>query len=526
MNRKEFLITVCFFLSVTGSAAAGGKDILRFSMYGDAMGSAEQGSLDPLRSYQLLYFNLQHQIFETLVGIDFNTQKIIPVLAVKWEQLDEKSVRFHLRRGVTFHNGEPFTARSVAFTIQLLKDPRKRFAGRFLIDSIAATHIVDDYTIDIILHYRDVLLLRKFASIVFIMPPGYYRKVGDENFTRFPIGTGPFRFFYNEADESGVKEIHLVANEDYWIEDVPQLKELVYVFLPREKQWQALESGDINLLITQHAGFDKQLLGNEQFKIFTRKSLRSSFCLLNIDKEGPLQDLRIRRALQHAVRRNNIIKNPLQGYGVPMYSSAPAQALACSANLPVYKEDPALSRSIIEKSGYPQGFTLKVMASNSRPSIDIVKTLKKQFEKAGVALDVYYLSREEIFDEVIAPKLKDIKKVSSFDMWVINGWPNIFGAGAYIYFIFLHSHGMFNFGTYGDKASPIDEYYTKVINSENKKIFCAELQKLDKYIIDQSLIIPLYQPEIIYGMNKKVNFDPALNDLPLRLWECSLDTKN
>ncbi len=517
------LIGCLLLLLPAAHVQAGAKkhQIINFSMYGSALGSTDTGTLDPMRTYQLLYYNLQHQIFETLVSINFDTQSITPVLAESWKQTGEKTVRFFLRHGVRYHNGENFTSRAVKFSIELMQNPRNKFAGRFLLDSIAEVRIIDDYTVDITMRNYDSLLLRKLATIGFMFPPKYYRKVGDSYFTRYPIGTGPFRFFYAEKDNDTIQKLHLVANEDYWRAGIPSFKELVYNHLPCEKQWEALASDRLDLLITEYSGCSIPE-GTCSLKISSHPTLKNSVCLLNIDKKGPLADIRVRKALQQAVDRTQLIKKAMSGYAVPLFGVLPAGSLAYKDTPPLYHYSPARARALLKKAGYENGCTLSVMASDNNPNIRVVRTLKQQLQKAGITLRVSFLSRDAIIREVIEPKLRGTHEPSRYDMWVLTGWPHIFGTGSHFYFVFLHSQGMCNFGVNLADNSPIDRIYGETVSAKNKSTFIAKLRELDRYIMEQALVVPLYQPKVIYGMNKKIDFKTGLSDIPLRLWQCSV----
>lgn len=512
---------IIVFLSAPGDCFANSEipKTLKYTIYEASIGTTEDGTLDPLRTFQMLYFNLQHQIFETLIGVDFNTQTVVPVLAERWEQKDALTTRFHLRRGVRFHNAEPFTAETVRFTLDLMRDPRNKFGGRFLLESIAAVQIIDDYTVDIILATPDALLLRKLAAIGFMLPPKYYSKVGDVYFTRYPMGTGPFRFFYNARNKDGIKEIHLTANEDYW-GPRPAVRELVYDFIPREAQGQALRNGAVDLVVSQDASFMDEVRSDTNLTIFSQSSLRSTICLLNIDKSGPLQDIRVRRALQHCINRKDMIAVALHGRGKPLYTIAPAGSLAFDNGKPLYDENIAHARTLLSEAGYAQGFSLKAMAADNAPSRAIAQLLRTQLAHAGISLAVDFLSRDSIKKEIVEPKLMGNARPSTYDLWIINGWPDLFGASAHFYFLFLHSHGIFNFGIYLNKQSLFDSQYARILSSGNDKALIRNLRGFDRLAMQEAVVIPLYQVELVYGMNKNVRFRPGLNDLPLRFKDC------
>jgi len=501
------------------AADAPGAKVLRYTMYESAIGTTEDGTLDPLRTFQMLYVTLQHQIFETLVAIDFNTQRIIPVLAERWEQKDPRTIRFYLRRGVRFHNAEQFNAAAVRFTLDLMRDPRNKFGGRFLLDAIAAVTVIDDYTVEIVLSSPDALLLRKLAAVGFIFPPKYYSTVGDAYFTRHPMGTGPFRFFYNKKRPDGIKEIHLTANEDYWGKR-PAADELVYDFIPQTGQLQAVQTGMVDMLITQDLSQKDELSKSPRLSVYTQPSLRSAVCLLNIDKPGPLQDIRVRKALQHAVRRRDLIARSLQGSGKPLFTVAPEGSIAYASSTPLYDENGAKARDLLSSAGYGDGVFLSVMAADNRPTAAVAEALKDQLAEAGIMLAISYLNREAIKKEVVEPKLRGDTRPSTFDVWIINGWPDLFGATAHFYFLFLHSQGIFNFGISLKKKSVFDTYYADALRASDANVLAKRLKRLDRLILQEAVALPLYQVELLYAMDRHINFRPGLNDLPLRFKEC------
>jgi peptide/nickel transport system substrate-binding protein len=522
MTAKKYALITCFLLcALAAQAGAAADKTLRFAMYDAALGAADNGTLDPVRTYTFRYFTLQHQIFEALVDVDFNEQRVRPALAERWETAQEKNIRFFLRRNVHFHNGEIFNAACVKFSIDLMKDPRNKFGWRFLLDTVDSVKVIDDYTVEFILKEPDALLLRKLSSIGVMFPRKYYERVGADYFSRYPMGTGPFRFFYFASQPGGGRQIHLVANEDYWGGQV-ELKELIYLFMPKERQWQALAAGEIDMLITQIPP-PASILENAGLSILTERPLRNSACVLNIDKPGPLQDIRVRQALGHAVNRSDIIAQALAGQAAPLYTAAPEGSLAYSPGPPRYSESKEAARRLLKEAGLEKGCTLRVMASTIEPAVSVVTVLKAQLAEVGITLEPHFLTRERIIKEIVEPKLMGQTKPASYDIWVINAWPDLFGATAHFYFMFLHSRGLFNIGTLMQAASPVDALYAEALKARDDRELAVLLRKMDRAILDEALLIPLYQPRFVYGMKKNVHFKPGLNDLPLRFKQCTIE---
>ncbi len=494
---------------------------LHVSVYDQAFGITSEGTPDPLKTYQMQYFNLQHQVFETLVKIDMNTNTVLPLLAEKWERIDPLTVRFYLRHGVRFHNDERFNAAAVRFTFDLMRNPRSRFAGRFLLDTIETVTVVDDHTVDIKTRTYDGMLLRKLAAIGFIIPPGYYNRVGESYFSRYPMGTGPLRFFYADESPSAYKKIHFVKNEHYWRSLDMNFDELVYHCVAPERQWEALRDGTLDMVVGLPLP-SGSIKGSKKITVSSELSLRNAALLLNVDKQGPLTSLEVRQALQHAVRRQEIITSGLDGYGMPLFAITPRGALGHCPQPSRYDENVKKARACIEKAGYGNGVVLRMLAGAHEPSHTVAKILKKQLSRAGITLEVIGLSREELLQQVVEPRLKGTSVPYDFDMVLISGWPSLFGTGTHFYSVFLHSGGLFNIGTYRRKNSPIDKLYNAALAADDMDRLCADLKKLDSYLLDQALIVPLYQIKMVYGMCSNIRFNPGMNDMPLRFDQCRI----
>jgi peptide/nickel transport system substrate-binding protein len=523
MKRITGLLTVVCMCAVALSSASGdaadeapARRQLHVSIFDQAFGTAHEGTPDPLRSRQMQYFNLQHQVFETLVDIDFATNTVLPKLAEKWEQLDPQTIRLYLRNGVRFHNGERFNAAAVIFTLDLMRNPRSRFAGRFLLDTIESVTMVNDSTVDIKTRSVDGMLLRKLAAIGFMIPPGYYTRVGESYFSRYPMGTGPFRFFYVDDTSADAVAIHFIKNEQYWRSLDFNYDELVCHLINPDKQWDALFSGRLDMVVSLPPGPHKRAARSKKIRVFSELSLRSAALLFNVDKEGPLSQLAVRQAVQHALNRTDIISRALGGYGRPLYSVAPRGALGHCPGPVRYREDIKNARALMQQSGFGTGIVLKMLTSRHEPSRTVADIIKQQLARAGITLEVISLSREEIFQQIIEPRLKGEPVADSYDLWLVSGWPNLFGSGTHFYFVFLHSGGIFNFGAFRGQDSPIDALYTAAVAAGDTDRVCGELQRLDTYLLDQALVAPLYQMEMVYGMRTGIRFEPGMNDMPLR----------
>lgn len=199
-------------------------------------------TLDPQKEFSEKNHTLLQQVYEGLVRFDADG-RVQPALAVSWERRDALRMRFHLRAGVKFHDGEPFDAEAVRFTIARYLDPKTGFPAPGFIGSLDKAEVIDTLTVDVVTKYPDGLLLNRLAGFILIVPPRYVRENGEEALARAPSGTGPFRF---ERWERG-KGIALARNADYWAAGLPRADRLEFKFIPLDRQLQALKSGEIDI---------------------------------------------------------------------------------------------------------------------------------------------------------------------------------------------------------------------------------------------------------------------------------------
>src|SRR3989344_5745585 len=157
-------------------------------------------TLDPHKEFAEKNHILLQQIYEGLVRFDAEG-RIEPALAVSWTRIDALRMRFKLREGVRFHNGDPFTANSVRFTVERYLDPKTGFPALGFISSLDRAEVVDELTVDLITHYPDGLLLNRLAGFILIVPEEHVRKAGDTALNDAPVGTGPFVFDHRTRTE-------------------------------------------------------------------------------------------------------------------------------------------------------------------------------------------------------------------------------------------------------------------------------------------------------------------------------------
>ncbi|AGT10814.1 ABC transporter substrate-binding protein [Paracoccus aminophilus] len=295
---------------------------------------------------------------EGLLTYDFDfTPK--PLLATEWTvSPDGLRYWFRLREGVKFHDGTPFTAEDVKFSIETLKEHHPR--GRATYAHVTAVNVLGPHEIELLLDQPAPYLLTALASFESpIVPKHIYegKPILENPNNSAPIGTGPFLF------KEWVRGSHVlfVRNPDYWDAGKPYLDQLVVRFVGDAAAGAAgLETGEIQLSANAPVPLSDiaRLQENPRLGFETRGyAFTNSISRAEFNFERPhLADLRVRQAVAHVVDRDFIVAAAYQGHATPLYGPV-SHTLEkfFIPDLPRYEIDTAKAEALLEEAGYPRG---------------------------------------------------------------------------------------------------------------------------------------------------------------------------
>src|ERR671918_221880 len=254
-----------------------------------------------------VYFNM----LEGLLTLDDKVQ-VKPALATSYEVMSPTKVRFKLRPGVKFHDGTPFNAEAVRFTYDraLNGKPPARWAS--LVGSMAGAEVVDDLTVDIVTKEPYGPILRTLAMYCMgIVSPTAVQKMGAD-FSRAPVGTGPFKFVEWKTNTHVIIERH----PDYWGDKAP-LDRVVFKVVPEEgARMIALQTGDADMTLLPSPAQLPALRRDPKYAVHEVVGGRVVFVGMHA-RQPPLDDARVRAALLHAVDRQAILDNIMEGSAGP-----------------------------------------------------------------------------------------------------------------------------------------------------------------------------------------------------------------
>ncbi len=326
-------------------------------------------------------------VFDPLLRVD-HAGALIPALALRWEPLPPNIWRFHLRPGVVFSNGEPFDANAVKAVVEWLKSPAA--LGQLMsaeVANVTAVRVVDALTVDLMTATVDAVLPKRL-TVVMMTPPKAWAERGVEGFTMNPIGTGAY--LLKDWGQSTGRTI-IEANPTSWRK--PRQIDRVEIYPLREqiRRVQALTSGQVD--VTQAVGpEDIPMLREQGFTVFVEpEATVMGLFLRNVGNEGkPLNDVRVRQALNFAVNKDDIATEILRGTSEPAGQGAILGVVGYNPDLKPYPYDPARARMLLREAGYPDGFKLAARLQPAGPldAIAIYQKVAADLAAVGVELEL------------------------------------------------------------------------------------------------------------------------------------------
>ena len=449
-------------------------------------------TLDPHKQFAEKNHTLLQQMYEGLVRFDAQG-RIEPALAVSWERMGPLRMRFHLRKGVRFHNGDPFDAESVRYTVARYVDPKTGFPALGFISSLDKVEIVDEHTVDVLTKVPDGLLLNRLAGFVLIVPPRYMEENGDGALEGFPVGTGPFRFGSRQLGRS----LTMIRNETYWNPGYPKVDGLVFKFIPTGEQLRALLSGEIDIA-TELAGTQTtEAMRSGRLKVIKAPSFYTVTGSLD-SANGPLSDKRVRQALNYAVNTEELIRYDLLGNGREIATVTMQGEEGHNRLLRPYPYDRSKAIRLLKDAGYPSGFTLKTLVKVQGERA--AKIIGEHLAKVGVTLDPHLVTDADVVKTLTGER---------WDMFIA-GCPDPMAHSYFIQSIYLYGHSPYRVAKNPSYDALLEGMAAELDNDRRREL----AESLDRYMYDEALLLFLYQRVKTYGVRKGVEFAPSITGMP------------
>ncbi len=444
--------------------------------------------------------NMLEHMYDRLLDRDAKTFKPVPMLATGWKIVNDTTWEFALRKGVKFHNGEPFTAQSVKATLDYALDPanKSHYATASYWGPLKEVQVVDDFTVRFLTRQPwPNLIDHASLSNLLIMPARALKDLGPAKLAEKPIGTGPFKFVEWRRDERLVLE----RNPDYW-GGPADASRVTFRFIPEfSARMAALLSGEIDIMkdVPPHAVEAVDRSGRARVRA-TVSSRINYLALVNL-KPGPMQDVRVRRAMNHAVDVDELIRAVLKGRATKMCGPL-APANVDYAPVECYTHDPARAQALFKEAGIdPAKLQLTLDSPSGRYPLDkdVSLAIAAQLQRIGIKTNV-------VVNEW-GTHLDKIKNRNTGELFFLGWGPALHGQGT-IQPLFLADQ---TYSSYGNNKV-IDDKIARVVTVMDPRARAAGYAELQKLVHDEAPWVFLWQQHDLYGVANTVEWTPRADE--------------
>ncbi|MGM0741817.1 MAG: ABC transporter substrate-binding protein [Pseudomonadota bacterium] len=494
---RHFATAAALVLGMVGTAPA---QTLNFAYDADPV------SLDPHEQLSGGTLQLSHMVFDPLLrwnsdlGFD-------PRLAESWERVDDTTMRFKLREGVTFHTGNDMTAEDVVWTIERLKsspDFKGIFAGWVSVTAI------DDYTVEVKTDGPSPLVLHT-ATYVFPMDKDFYEdggaeiaKHGDSFASQNLSGTGPFTV---ASREQGVKTV-FERNPDYWDTASPGNVQTAVLTPIKEAPTRvaALLSGDVDFIAPVPPTDLERIKNDPDTKLVTMTGTRIITLQMNQNRNEALADPKVRQAIAYAINNEGIVQKIMKGFGTVAAQQSPEGYVGHNPDLKP-RFDVAKAQSLMEEAGYADGFSATMMCPNNRYVNDfkICEAAAAMLAKINVKIDLTTMPKAQYW-----PKYDE----RAADIMMIGWHSDTEDSANFNEFLTMTpdpdtGRGQYNSGNYSN--AEVDELTIASLTETDPGKRAEQLQRVEEILYNEAAFIPFHWQDLAWGARKGVMIEDVVN---------------
>lgn len=465
--------------------------------------------LDYYQNTARVNLNVAYMLYDPLLERDAKTGELRLHLVTEWKVIDPTTWEFTLRSDVKFHNGNPFNAESVRFTVmEQILDPAQESPQRGGFQWIKNVEVIDDVTFRIITEKAYPLVLQRL-NVLFPYDPQWTKEMvaehGKPYLASHVMGTGPFKLAKFVARDW----IELVRNENYWKEGVPAFEKLTIRTIPEPSiQLVELIKGKIDTAIID-PGMIAMVEKNENLAVNITPLLRVYNFQFDSIGRAPgspeaLKDVRVRKAFWYAIDRKTILERVLPG--ATSYLNIPINPVAFGAvaDMPGPEYDPEKARALMKEAGYEDGFSVTIWLTDNLAAL-FANASMPYLEKINVKVKIRnYAGRWGEFARVWKGGKSDgIVSMSS-------GSYNIFDADALWSYFFMIPEAPYNYTMDEELSDWLHAARETLDENERKELY----RKAQQRIMDQAYWMPLWILNEVHAVNKHFQYELGTDQVP------------
>jgi peptide/nickel transport system substrate-binding protein len=459
-------------------------------------------TLDPMNHSEAAATVIANNLFDGLLERDADLN-LVPLLAESYRSVNQTTWELKLRRDIRFHNGEPFDAESVKFSLERLIDPKLKLRGASAFTPLSHVEIVDPFTVRV--HSKAgwpllpaVLTIGQAA----MLPPRYYRDKEMPYLQKNPVGSGPFKFVRWVKDD----RIELEANEQYW-RGVPRVKRLIFKAIPDDAvRMAALQSAEVDVAVNIPPHLATVISHHPKLFLSTAPSTRTIQLIYYTHQydaqhklvgpySGPTADRRVRQAMNYALDVDQIIRSVLDGQGVRLALMLTPKHLGFEPTFKPIAQDLVRTKQLLTEAGFPNGLDIVLNSSQGRFLRDreVAEAIGGQLIKAGIRTTV------RIHEGV--SWLNNVLYVHKAGPVYLIGWGS---GGSYdaegVYDPLFRSGKILTNYYNADVDALNDEAKQRMDPKRRLELF----HRINRIVVDDAAAMPLYQQIDLYGVNRRL----------------------
>ncbi len=457
-------------------------------------------TLDPANHYSISATSVLRHMFDPLVDVT-NDSKFVPALAESWRAVSPTQWRFTLKKGVTFHDGTPFTADSVVFTLKRVRDNTKLIKS-FVYQDIESVEKEGDHAV-LVTSKRPFGSLPAHLTMLGMLPPSAGQ--GEEAFFQKPVGTGPFKF----ASWTHGDHIVMTANTSYWKPGVPKVQKVTFRFIPElSTRTAGLRAGELHVIDRVTPDLVQTLKTSRGVKVLDVPAVEAQRWIFQLAKE-PVKDQRLRQAISLAIDRNVIIKDLLLGYGRAVDSPVPP-GLIGHTSLPAKPYDPEKARQILKQAGYKDVSIDFVLMKDLYPKqLEIAQAVAAMLGDVGIKVTIKNLE---------IATAREHRSAGTYDMF-FSGWAHMPHDPDWYFGQWFTKAGAEKLTRYNN---PRVEQLIAEGRVPDAKVRQAKYEELEKILWEEEPEIWPYYSVAIYGVSDRLKNFEARRDYYVLLSDVSI----
>lgn len=441
-----------------------------------------------------------HHIYDRLLFRDPETNEIKPMLAQDWRWIDDHTLEFTLREGITFHDGETFEAEDVVFTLQHAIDPASEIKAIHNVEWIEAVEEVDERTVRIRTREPFPAAPHFLAGPLPIYGKDYYERVGPEGMNRHPVGTGPYKVV---RVEPGIA-VHFERNEDYWQggpRPAASIGKLVLRTIPDvNTQMAELMTGGVDWIwkITKDQAQSLEYAPN--LTVGNGETMRVGY--ITMDASGssgdhPLVKKEVRQAIAHAIDRETIRRGLMIEGGQVLSAFCYPLQFGCAQDVALYDYDPEKAKELLREAGYPDGFTLTL---NAHQDSDLSEAMIGNLAQVGIRASLNMAPYTNVRDLV--------RSGQSAAAFMTHGSYSVNDVSA----ILPHIFGFTSDDIHRDEE--VRDHLAKAGSSLDESVRLEYYTKALSRISDEMYALPLWTYPIAYAHSADLDFTLQTDEIP------------